>query len=477
VAHALEAADRAERAAAQEEVARFLRIALDLLADPDPRRTRLLARLALALAWSFDGERAVEVGLEAADRIAAAEGADAAADYLCELSRVVTPYAFGLAWRLAERGLHWIGDRRDLVWCRLAVQDQRRREAEDPDHPGLPLDTPLRREITRVVSRSGVGGLALRRMVLDENLAFESRDEASALRTPSVLFGLVGDLRGALALYEENLAHLLARGQLGRACHDLTAMTAIHSGLGDLEAAERCLGQAARLMSRVSEGSTLYFNLVAARAGLAIARGDDLQALLAAGEAMLRRAAPDQAFGRAGVHAALMRGYAESGRTREAIEHLGCVVAAIERAPGWANLVLTSLDSTIEALWLLGRTDSIDVLERNLRRKALAPDFRNGGTDARLSLARLCALDRRFDEASAWFARARALLDERGARPARAIADYDEALMLTRRNAPGDAERAVPLAERALAQFRAIGMTGWERRARELLAARSSARP
>ena len=92
--------------------------------------------------------------------------------------------------------------------------------------------------------------------------------------------------------------------------------------------------------------------------------------------------------------------------------------------------------------------------------------------DGRLSLARLSALQRRHDEACEWFARARAVLDEQGARPLRAIADFDEAVMYRRRGAPGDRERARPLLERARPllerarrRFEDLGMSGWLRRA------------
>jgi len=54
----------------------------------------------------------------------------------------------------------------------------------------------------------------------------------------------------------------------------------------------------------------------------------------------------------------------------------------------------------------------------------------------------------------AWFAKARTVLAEQGARPLRATVDYDEALMYVRRSKPGDAERARPPLDAALAQFR-----------------------
>ncbi len=126
--------------------------------------------------------------------------------------------------------------------------------------------------------------------------------------------------------------------------------------------------------------------------------------------------------------------------------------------------------TAVEALWLLRRTDHTEALERSIREKVLPPDFRYITVDPRLSLAHICALTGRYDEASEWFAAARAVLDEEGWRPLRAIVDHDEALMYIRRAQDGDTARARPLLEAALAQFRDIGMTGWQRHAEELLA-------
>ena len=63
-----------------------------------------------------------------------------------------------------------------------------------------------------------------------------------------------------------------------------------------------------------------------------------------------------------------------------------------------------------------------------------------------------------------------AQIKAQGARPLRAITDYDEALMYARRNAPGDSARALPLLDAAMRQFADIGMTGWAQRAEDLRA-------
>jgi len=152
VKHCVLAADRAEAAAAHEDAAAALRLALDLAPRADSRRPRLLARLGLSLAWSLAHEEAVPVAGEAAELIAAAEGNDAAADYLADAAEAVYSSAFDArAWALADLGLRYVGVRRDLTWARLAALDLDRRDASDPTFPGLPIDGPERREVSRIL--------------------------------------------------------------------------------------------------------------------------------------------------------------------------------------------------------------------------------------------------------------------------------------------------------------------------------------
>jgi DNA-binding CsgD family transcriptional regulator len=172
---------------------------------------------------------------------------------------------------------------------------------------------------------------------------------------------------------------------------------------------------------------------------------------------------------------------ARSGQTEEAIQGLKTILVALDRgapSPPWsvdstysASVVNTYGPMSCDAaatLWLLDRTDHIETIEHGIREKVVAPDFRCPMRDGRHALAQLCALQGRHDEAVAWFAKARKVLDEQGARPLRAIVDYDEALMYVRRGRRGDRGRAMPLVEAALSQFREIGMTGWTTRGEEL---------
>jgi len=121
-----------------------------------------------------------------------------------------------------------------------------------------------------------------------------------------------------------------------------------------------------------------------------------------------------------------------------------------------------------EVLWLLERLDHIGVVERALKEKMVAPDFRHPMMDGCLALARLCALQGRHDEAELWFGEAGRVLEEQGARPLRAITDFDEARMFIRRGRSGDVDRAHPLLQSARRQFEDLGMTGWLHRADEL---------
>jgi hypothetical protein len=159
---------------------------------------------------------------------------------------------------------------------------------------------------------------------------------------------------------------------------------------------------------------------------------------------------------------------AYSGRADEALDHLGRLVAWMERAPAWSGAFAVLVNHAAETLWLLDRVDDADRIESAVREKIVQPDFRGPLVDGRLSLARLSALTGRHDEAVAWFAEARRVLEEQGARPLLAITDYDEALMYARRGASGDGERARPLLAAAHRQFDALGMDGWTGRAEEL---------
>lgn len=146
---------------------------------------------------------------------------------------------------------------------------------------------------------------------------------------------------------------------------------------------------------------------------------------------------------------------------------LALPVRALGRAPAWALNYTRTASDTAETLWVLNRRDHLRPVEAALRLKALPADFRFPMMDVRLSLARLCALDGRMEEADHWFGQARLVLDEQDTRPLRAIVDFDEALMHAR---DGRHQHARLSLEAAAGQFQRIDMSGWLRRAEQLAA-------
>ena len=97
---------------------------------------------------------------------------------------------------------------------------------------------------------------------------------------------------------------------------------------------------------------------------------------------------------------------AHRGQAERALAMLALPVRALSRAPAWALNYTRTASDTAETLWVLGRRDHLRPVETAVRLKALPADFRFPMMDLRLSLARLCALDGRLDEADHWFAQA-----------------------------------------------------------------------
>ncbi len=465
VEYALAAADQAEAAYAREEMATFLRIALELLPEADQRRPHLLGRLGLALAWSLEFDEALEAATKAGDLIAAAEGEDAGADYLAEATRTMSGAGFMQgAWALAQQGLPYVGARRDATWAWLMARDILRREAEDPDNPGIPLDTPELREVARLIENLPAGQRPL------QNLYLSSREDVLGRRgeEPVSLVFWAGEYRRGLALLQEQAAKNEQQGQIAGAVLSWALVATCEIALGDFAAARVAYGRAVALSARLAGPSVEVLNLAAARMWMNLALHENWEELLAEMEPLLQEPAAEHHYALAPIQAAAAAVYARLGRTEEALRWLRTLLPPLERAPAWANSYPALACLAAWALWELQRTDHAEVIERNLREKVVMPDFRYPMMDGRLALARLCALQNRYDEARDWFAKARTVLDEQGARPLRAIVDHDEALMYHRRGEPGDKELAAPLLDAALTQFRELGMTGWITRAEQL---------
>jgi tetratricopeptide (TPR) repeat protein len=458
---ALVAADHAQATGAHDEAAAFLRMALEMLPQDDDRRPRLLGRLGVVLAWALAFDEATAVAAEAGDAIAEAEGKPAAAQYLsdaayaCALAGGIVP-----SWGLARQGLTYAGAR-DVAWARLVSFDCERRAAADPEHPGIPTDTAERREAGRILREAHLDPMGPAPM----EAVFDLRAEALTSTNLVVLIAWGGEYARCIPLLEAEAGDAESLGRLSRAARAWSLASFCQVALGRLDAARAALGRAQGLGDRLG---TPIFSVLYAQDSLALALDEGWEELNRTVGPLAGSMHPALAWALGNLAAMAARAAACRGQREEAMASFDQLVPWLEQAPAWTAFLTPIASHAAETLWFLERLDHVQVVERALRKKVVAPDFRCPMTDGRLALARLCILQGRHNEAVHWFGEARGVLGEQGARPLLAITDYDESLMYARRGDPGDTERARPLLEAARREFEAIGMTGWVRRAEEL---------
>lgn len=464
--HALAAARRATYVYSWQDATPFLRIALRLMPPDDPRRTDTFATLGRTLVFTAPPLEAEEVLTQAADLLADARGNAAAADYLANAAMDLGSVgSYDSPGRLATKGLDYAGSRRDYTWARLRNITLIRRDIEDPDFPGIEMKTPERIELSDAIRNLPDD----KRWALSHLILFESRaDILSMLDTFGGTLSPAlrsGDFRRHVPTFELRASEFERWGRLGMSATIFALACRLRAALGDLEEAARMFRKARALSGRLPLSSNAIGNLVEARMHRTFATGEGWERMAPTSDAFLsavvRRGSANARAG--GAHI-----FAELGRTEDAIDLVTQTMPAVERGAAESDMYPSVALSVVEALWILERRDFIEAIEENVRVKVIEPDFRYTMRDARRSMGHLCALQGRYDEAQDWFARARVVLEEDGQRPLRALVDFDEALMWVRRGRRGDRERASPLVNAALAQFQAIGMTGWEERAKQL---------
>jgi class 3 adenylate cyclase/tetratricopeptide (TPR) repeat protein len=472
VAYCLVGAARAEQSAAFAEAAKYLRMALALSDPNDARRPRLLGRLALALIWNLALNEAEQAASDAAAAIAAAEGNDAAADFLADAADAMWVAAMTpRAWSLARCGLGYIGSRRDTTWARLMVYDIESREAADPEFPGMPVDSPQRREVMTRLWELPAFRHPTQKMFA--YMAFQSREDVlrRAGDDPFALVFWAGEYQRALPLLEQATATAVEHGQIALATFYLTLTARVQLMRGDLASSKSTYARALELFDRVKEVPWLRVFVETARGNLLINTGEGWEHQLAGAQAVLREGAAENQYAMAGARCLAAYASACLGRSDEALAWLASVIPVIERAPPTTFAYPVLLGIAAATLEVIGRADHAETIERNLRAKWLQPDFRYVlAGESRWSLAMLCGLQGRFEEAAEWFAKARVVLQEQGARPFSARINFNEARMYLRRGAPGDRQRATTLLHAAVEQCRALGLTGWARLAEEMLA-------
>jgi hypothetical protein len=373
---------------------------------------------------------------------------------------------------LAPAGLAYVGSTRNEAWAALTLLALDRKEATDPDYVGLPMDQPRRRQALTILYRSPMAvtrSVDLARYAVGAIYGRRDSVPAEAAQDPTVLLYLLGGLRPALPLFEEAARQARIHGELAREVHCRASIARALAALGELGSAQAALEETRELARRIPATGWSWerIHVEGARDALTLATGEDWAGLLAVFGELVSTEDPVPRWARAPMSAGCARTAAHLGQGERAMALLALPVQALARAPAWAlNYTRTAAD-TAETLWLLNRRDHLRSVEAALRLKALPADFRFPMMDLRLSIARLCAVDGRPEEAAHWFGQARSVLEEQEALPLRAITDFDEALMHARL---GRHASARPLLEAAVGQFQRIGMTGWQRRAEQVAA-------
>jgi DNA-binding CsgD family transcriptional regulator len=152
---------------------------------------------------------------------------------------------------------------------------------------------------------------------------------------------------------------------------------------------------------------------------------------------------------------------ARAGMSGEAHELLGHVLPVLTSAKPQTYAQNGSVAFAAGAIWELWDAE----LAAQLWPSALALINTQVGdwymTSNQLTVARLATILERDEQATEFFDRARAQLTDRGQRPLCAIVDHDQALARRTPRQPGSARLIVA----AQAQFLALGMHGWPRRA------------
>jgi hypothetical protein len=197
---------------------------------------------------------AEETATRAAASVAEAEGEPAAAEFVADAADAMwVASSTPRVWSLATCGLSYCRMRRDTTWARLMVYDIERREAADPQYPGIPLDSAMLWAPPGVLRHSQHDREWPRRAMV-RVVGLRSREDVLAHVDfdPIILSELAGEYCREVPMLERATAAALEHGQIALATFHLTSICRLHVTLGDLEASRSTYARAAELYERVS---------------------------------------------------------------------------------------------------------------------------------------------------------------------------------------------------------------------------------
>lgn len=153
VPYAVAAAEGAAARYAHAEARDLYGIALELLSAGDEREEAVRrAHFESAVLARSPAAGLLAEAEELGEWLAGHVGADAAADQLAgAFSLDIGGLPAESQWALAAIGRRWLDPaRRDLTWLILRLAELDEADFHDPDQPGIPFDSPARRELTAV---------------------------------------------------------------------------------------------------------------------------------------------------------------------------------------------------------------------------------------------------------------------------------------------------------------------------------------
>lgn len=490
VAYALAAAEQADASHAYDRAVTFLRMARDL-ADEQPASTRwdVLCRLALAEATALmlsEAERTAHLALAAA-----AEARIWPAGVVEFLIAVVRGLREGggsqRSWEpFLDRGLELTGDHRDLAWARLQLLREPVRvvlrgevnagvwTGHDPDAVRLargsgsetdyaltlhPYDWRSREEAEELLRLARAWG--------EPSAALRAYDAAAR-----ALMHCHGDVHAGAVVVEEILATSQRVGSVAGHAEALVQVALVAMVKGELDRAEEALGQAADLAARLGSVHRLrYLAETVVRSMLEWFRGEGDWERHATELARFASGA-EPAAGPLGFFSAAAAAmfFAMSDDETRARRLLELLTPALLELPPRTYQHHKAVDWAAGAVWELGAEEYASDYRRLSETLARAEIGDSVVGSHPLTTARMAALAGDPSAARESFERARSHLEATGWWPFRAIVDLDEALALRR---SGDNGGSSVLLEAAVEGFRRLGMTGWERRALDLLGVRA----
>jgi hypothetical protein len=405
----------------------------------------------------------------AAGVVEQSEGADAACDFVVSLAaKLILHNDTTTGWHLAALARRWLrAERCDRTWIMLRAWELDEQDFADPDQPGIPLDTPERKELhvaaarlAVVVPSPGFGPASVPEALKFAEIAKKHGDEEVTARLIGWWLGTGGRYREAAIENQRHLDDYLHRGRVAPAVSASAMAARFLTVLGDHDDAQARLAQGMELLPRVPPQSNSALQLLGALSLRGLVCGtvptvDDLEQFQQFG------AAADTRWAALAIRLSVAEVRAYHGDAAGALAILRQALPAIERAPVSAVNYPLVLATATGTLWWSQRIDHLDVLERHVRDKWLPSGLHYPETDVRWVLARLCALDGRINEARGWCAKARQMMTSLGTTPLLVAVDHDEALMEIRRGAESDRARVAELIKSARAGCTHPSMHPW----------------